>query len=97
MGFPTLKKQVEKPDIESIETLLFDNLFSASNIDGDNVIETNSDLSLCEKASQLCCHPKATPPPTTTTTTTTIAPGDLKVTKVEKVFAPRCGIHLSLI
>ena len=77
-SYPTLKKEVQKPRQQNIEDLLFDDLFSASSIDGQNVIETNSDVSLCKKASQLCCYPKATPPPTTTTTTT-VGPSDASV------------------
>ena len=77
-SYPTLKKEMQKPSQQNIEDLLFDDLFSADSIDGQNVIKTNSDVSLCKKASQLCCHPKATPPPTTTTTTT-VAPSDKPV------------------
>ena len=62
-SYPTLKKEMQKPSQQNIEDLLFDDLFSADSIDGQNVIKTNSDVSLCKKASQLCCHPKATPPP----------------------------------
>ena len=72
-SFPTLKKKT--PRIESVETLLFDDLFTADSIDGENVILMNNEVSLCEKASQLCCHSKTTLPPTTTTTTT-VAPSD---------------------
>ena len=51
-----------------------DDLFSASNDDGQNVILQNSDASLCDRALDICCHkkdgslrltPAPTPPPAT--------------------------------
>ena len=33
-------------------------LFSGSNIDGKNVIQQNNELSLCDRALDICCHRK---------------------------------------
>ena len=34
-------------------------LFSGSNIDGKNVIQQNNELSLCDRALDICCHRKS--------------------------------------
>ena len=77
--FPPLKKKVDKQKQADLAAdLLFgsfgDDLFSASNDDGQNVILQNSDASLCDRALDICCHkkdgslrltPAPTPPPAT--------------------------------
>ena len=69
--FPTLiKKKVD----DKVTDDLIDSLFSVRTIDGDNVIEQDSKLSLCDGSLQVCCHPKTTAPPTTISMTTTAQP-----------------------
>ena len=61
--FPPLKKKVDKQKkaAAAADFLFADgDLFSATNIDGQNVIEQNSDASLCERSFDICCHKKAT-------------------------------------
>ena len=69
--FPLLKKKVDKLS----NTL--DALFTTTAINGDNVIEQNSNLSLCDGSLLVCCHPISRPTtPSTTSTPTTISSND---------------------
>ena len=82
--YPTLKKKRPRTNFESVETLLFDDLFTADSIDGENVILMNNEVSLCEKSSQLCCHPKTTLPPIKTSTTTVPSSDNMVITAMDK-------------
>ena len=46
--------------VENTIDILFaeDELFSGSNTDGKNVIQQNNELSLCDRALDICCHRK---------------------------------------
>ena len=65
-----------------------DELFSGSNIDGKNVIQQINELSLCDRALDICCHRKTielhgeTVIDTTTKSTTTTILESLESTLV---------------
>ena len=55
-SFPLLKKK-KKKEVDAVSNILAQ-LFTATSIDGKNVIEQESKLSLCDGSLQVCCHPK---------------------------------------
>ena len=67
-------------------------LFSGNNINGKNVIQQNNELSLCDRALDICCHRKTIELHTETVIETTTNPRE-ETFKASPIKAPKCGLH----